>query len=208
MASARLLHTDGTEAGTVDLNDAVFHVEPNETLVHEVAVALMNARRQGNASTKTRGLVRGGGIKPYRQKGTGRARHGSSREPEMRGGGVVFGPHPRNYRQRVPSSFKRKALCCVLSERVRDEALCVLDSLQLEAPKTKAFYTMMERLAVGGKPALFVTAKAERNVCLSARNIPRVTVRTADDLNALDVLGANRVFIAKEAVARLEERLS
>lgn len=208
MASASLFRMDGSDLGAVELNDAVFAVAPNEPLVHDVAVALMSARRQGNASTKTRREVRGGGAKPFRQKGTGRARQGSIREPQMRGGGVVFGPHRRSYRQRVPAQVKRKALCCVLSDRVRDAQLCVLDALKVEAPKTKPFAEFVHRLSPDGKKTLFVTAGVDRNVMLSARNLPRVLVCTAADLNVLDVLDAYRVIVSQEALAQLEERLS
>ncbi|HIJ65895.1 MAG TPA: 50S ribosomal protein L4 [Candidatus Hydrogenedentes bacterium] len=208
MASAKLLRQDGSEAGSVGLSDAVFDVEPNETLVHEVTVALMNSRRQGNASTKTRREVRGGGRKPFRQKGRGRARQGSIREPQMRGGGTVFGPHKRSYRQRIPREFRRKALCCVLSDRLRSEALSVLEPLVFAAPKTRPFAELLGTLGTAGKNALFVTADVDRNVIFSARNIPRVAVKTASDLNVLDVLQASRVFLAQDAVAKLEERLS
>ena len=190
------------------MHDAVFDVAPNASLVHDVVVALMNARRQGNASTKTRRQVRGGGAKPFRQKGTGRSRQGSTREPQMRGGGVVFGPHKRSYRQKVPVRMKRKALCCVLSDRVRSDQFCVLDALPCEAPRTKPFAAMVGRFSPEGKRTLFVTAGADRNVCLSARNVPRVTVQTAANLNVLDVLGAYRVIVLQDALAQLEERLT
>jgi large subunit ribosomal protein L4 len=199
---------DGRELGTVELNDAVFGVKPHPALVHEAAVALMNARRQGNAATKTRRDVRGGGIKPFRQKGTGRARQGSSREPQMKGGGTVFGPHKRSYRQKVPARTKRQALCCALSDRVRGNALCVLDAAAFEKPQTKPFAAMVGRFSPDGKKTLFVTARADRNVLLSARNLPRVAVCTAADLNTLHVLDAQRIIVVRDAVAQLEERLT
>ena len=208
MASAKILRMDGVEVGARTLDDAVFGAGPNGPLVHQVAVALMSAQRQGNASTKTRRQVRGGGAKPFRQKGTGRARRGSIREPQMRGGGIVFGPHKRDYRQPVPQAMKRKALCCVLSDRVRSEALSVLESLSFLAPKTKRFAEMLDALEAGGKNTLFVTADVEKNVIYSARNIPRVEVRTVGDLNVLDALRATRIFLTQDAVAVLEDRLS
>ena len=131
MASAKVLTMDGRELDPVELNDAVFDAAPNETMVHDVVVALRNAQRQGNAETKTRMYVSGGGAKPFKQKGTGRARQGSSREPQMKGGGVVWGPHKRSYRQDVPLRSRRHALRCVLSARLRAEALCVLDALTM-----------------------------------------------------------------------------
>jgi large subunit ribosomal protein L4 len=208
MASAKLVDMGGSELGSVELNEAVFSVAPNEPLVHEVVVALLNARRQGNAVTKERGSVRGGGRKPFRQKGTGHARQGSSREPQMKGGGTVFGPRKRSYRQDVPVRTKRQALCCALSDRVRNENLCVMRELACSEVKTKPFAEMMKWIAPDGKKTLFITAAKERNVLLSSRNIPRVKVRTAADLNALDVLDAYRVVLVQDAVAQLEERLT
>ncbi|MBI4557241.1 MAG: 50S ribosomal protein L4 [Candidatus Hydrogenedentes bacterium] len=207
MATAKLVNMDGSELGAVELNDAIFSVAPNQTLVHEAVVALQNARRQGNAATKTRGEVRGGGRKPYRQKGTGRARHGSIREAQMRGGGTVWGPHARSYRQNVSTIVKQKALCCALSERVRGGALRVLDALECARPKTKPFVTMMQRIVPDARKALVVTGDLERNVVLSARNLKGVSVCRASDVNALDVLTASQVVLVKDALPKLEERL-
>ncbi len=208
MASVKVYTMDGRELDPIDLKDAVFATDLNKGLVHEVAVALMNARRQGNAKVKTRREVRGGGRKPFKQKGTGQARQGSSREPKMRGGGTVFGPQPRSYRQNVTPRARRQALCCILSDRVRSESLCVMDSLTFEAPKTSAFSEVLNLVHPERRKTLFVTAGVEPNVLLSARNIPRVAVKTADDLNVLDVLDAVRVVLVREAVSKLEERLS
>lgn len=208
MASVRILKMDGTEAGSLDLNPAVFGAPANPILVHDVAVALQNAKRQGNAETKTRAQVSGGGAKPYAQKGTGMARHGSTREPEMRGGGSVWGPHKRSYRQNVPATFKRKALCSVLSERVRTEALCVLDDLACDAPKTKPMAEMFAKVVPSGKKTLFITADHNPNFLLSIRNLQRVAVTTAADLNAVDVLKAAQVVVEKAAVEKLEQRLA
>ena len=208
MASARVYTMDGRELSPVDLKDAIFDVEPNQVLVHDVAVSLMNARRQGDAQTKTRQEVRGGGKKPFKQKGTGNARQGSSREPQMRGGGTVFGPHPRSYRQHVPLRSKRQALCCVLSDRVREGHLCVLDALTFEAPKTKAFSEVLNLVAPERRKTLFVMPDVDKNVLLSSRNIQKIAIRTASDLNALDVLDAARVIIVREALPKLEDRLS
>lgn len=208
MATAKVVKMDGSEVGTVELEVGVFDARPNPGLVHEVAVALRNASRQGNASTKTRREVRGGGCKPYRQKGTGNARHGSSREPQMRGGGTVFGPHKRSYRQKVSPARKRMALCCVLSDQIRGSGLCVLDELSCDTPKTKPFAEMVDTLSTSGRRTLFVTAEVNENVLLSARNIPKVEVRTATDLNTLDVLEASQVIIERNALPRLQERLA
>ena len=208
MATAKVYTMDGRELEPIQLNPAVFEVEANETLVHEVAVALMNAKRQGNAQVKDRSMVSGGGIKPFRQKGTGRARQGSSREPQMKGGGTVFGPQKRGYRQNVPTRTKRTALCSVLSARVRDDALLVLDALAMDAPKTKTFAEMMQLISPDHKRTLFVTPGVDKNAMLSARNLQKVEFRTAADLNALDVLNAYRVVLVRDAVASLEGRLS
>jgi large subunit ribosomal protein L4 len=208
MASLKMVKMDGSDAGALDADDAVFGAPLNEAVVHDVAVALQAAKRQGNAETKTRSDVRGGGAKPYRQKGTGNARHGSIREPQMRGGGSVFGPHKRSYRQKVTTQMRRQAMCALLSDRTRDEALKVLDGLQIEEPKTKLFAEMMSKVSGVPRRTLFITKGVDRNVILSARNIPRLHVRTAEEVNALDVLHAGQVVIAREAVEALEQRLS
>ena len=208
MPSARVVTMEGVEIGSIDLNAKIFDVPVNPTLVHQVAMAFLNAKRQGNAETKTRSEVSGSTRKPYRQKGTGNARHGSIREPEMRGGGVVFGPHKRSYRQSVTVRERRQALCCVLSDRVRSGALCVLKELALEQPKTKQFATMNARIAPNAKKTLYVTADVDPAALLSSRNIPTVFVKRAADLNALDVLNANQVVIVENALPLIEKRLS
>lgn len=208
MASLKLTKLDGSTGAAVKLNDTLFNADPNPTLVHQVAVDLMNAKRQGNAETKTRKEVRGGGAKPFRQKGTGRARQGSSREPHMKGGGTVFGPHKRSYRQRTPLKMKRKALCCVLTNRLQNEQFSVLDKLAIDTPKTKAMAELFATLSPEGRKTLLVTAQTETNAVRSAENITRLTVRTAGDLNALDVLGAKKVIIVKDALKTLEDRLT
>lgn len=208
MASVRVVDMAGVEQGMLEVSDEVFDVPFNETVVHEAVLALRNAARQGTHKTKTRKEVSGGGIKPFRQKGTGRARQGSSREPQMRGGGTVFGPIPRSYRQDVPVRIKRQAVCCALSDRLREDRLSVLTGLRVDQPKTKPFAAMMARLSPEGRKTLLVTAALDRNVLLSSRNVPHVTVRTAADVNVLDVMLASRVIVQEEALVSLEERLS
>lgn len=208
MASAKVYGMDGAEQRTIDLNDAVFGAEANEGVVKEAVVALQAARHQGTHKAKVRREVSGGGVKPFRQKGTGRARQGSSREPHMRGGGVIFGPRPRSYRQKVPTAIRRKALCCALSARLRGEMLGVVAGLKVEAPKTKIMADMLGKVAPEGRKTLVVLAGPDQNALLSARNIQCVTLRTASDLNVLDVLAARRVIIQEEAIAKLEERLT
>lgn len=208
MVSLKVYDPSGAQVGSVEAKDGIFGVTPNEALVHAVAVGLQANQRQGTHQTKTRAEVSGGGKKPYRQKGTGNARHGSVREPQMRGGGTVFGPHPRDYRHNLTAREKRQALCMVLSDRLREDRLGVLCGLSVTEPKTKPFAAMISKLESEGRKTLLVTAGKDDNVLLSARNIPRVEVRTAADLNALDVLLAHRVVIQEEALAKLEERLS
>lgn len=208
MASAKVYSADGNEGGSAQLSDAIFDVEPNIGLVHQVAMALMNNKREGNAETKVRWQVRGGGKKPFAQKGTGRARQGSSREPHMRGGGTVFGPHKRSYRTKVPLKMRRKALCCVLTDRVRDDQLCVLEGLNLEGQKTKPLADLWAKLAPEGRKTLLVAPDNNRDLVASSRNLPRLTIRTAADVNALDVLDAKRVVVLKDALSVLEGRLT
>ena len=207
MASVRLCAMDGRELGPIDLNDEIFSVEMNPSLVHDVAVGIMNAARQGNACTKVRSKVRGGGKKPFKQKGTGNARQGSSREPHMKGGGVVFGPHKRSYVGKVPVAFKRRAVCCLLSDRVRGNALSILDAVSLEEPKTRMMVEMLSKLVPNGKKTLIVTSSNEKNIVLAVRNLPKVTITTASDLNVVDLLDAVNVLVAQSALANLEERL-
>jgi len=215
MASAPIFDMKGGQLGALDLSDTVFGVEANEQVVKDVVVALQANARQGTHSVKGRNDVSGGGVKPFRQKGTGRARQGTIRAPQMRGGGSVHGPQPRSYRKAVSSRSRKQALCCALSERVRGEKLSVVRGLAIDAPKTKPFAAMMTTLAPRtaedrGMPrkSLLVTAEHDDRVVLSMRNIPTVMVRTAMDVNALDILLACRVLVQEEAVAKLEERLS
>lgn len=208
MASVKVYKADGSAGRATKLNDGIFDVEPNTGLVHQVAIALMNNARQGNAETRVRNEVRGGGRKPFRQKGTGRARQGSSREPQMRGGGTVFGPRRRSYRKPVPLKMRRKALCCVLTDRARNEQLCVLDGFGVDVPKTRPMSELWAKVAPEGRKTLLVAPEYDRNLVTSVRNLPRLTVRTAADVNALDVLGAKRVIVMREALPVLEERLT
>ena len=208
MPAAKTYSQDGTEGSSVELNDAVFDVPENVRLVHHVVTALQNNKRQGNAESRVRHEVRGGGAKPFRQKGTGRARQGSSREPKMRGGGVVFGPHKRSYRTEVPLKMRRKALCCALSSRARDGQLSVLESLTLDAPKTRPIADLYGKISPEGQKVLFVTSQNEPHVVTSAKNVSGVTVRTAAEVNALDVLSARQVVVVKEALTHLENRLT
>lgn len=208
MATLKIVNISGEEQGSVEASDAVFNAAENDTMVNEVVQALRAAKRQGTHKTKTRREVSGGGAKPFRQKGTGRARQGSSREPQMRGGGTVHGPVPRSYTQRVTKQVRRQALCCALTSRAQNERLSVLKGMQFEGVKTKPVAEMLDSVSREGRKTLLVTASYDPNFLLSSRNIARMTVRTAEDVNTLDVLSAVRVVVQEEALAKLEERLS
>ena len=208
MASAKVYKADGKESSSVELNAAVFGVEMNGSLVHQVAVALRNNQRQGNHETKTRKDISGGGKKPFRQKGTGHARQGSSREPQMRGGGTVFGPHKRSYRQNTPIKMKRKARCCVLSDRARNDQVRVLEGLDAAGVKTAPMTALFKNLAIEGRKALLITGRVEPNVVKSASNVARLKVSNAADVNALDVLNAKTIILTQDALPALEARLS
>jgi len=208
MATLKIINMQGEDQGNLEASDSIFNAAENDAMVHEVVLALRAAQRQGTHKTKTRKEVSGGGAKPFRQKGTGRARQGSTREPQMKGGGTVHGPVPRSYRQQLPKQIRRQALCCVLSTRARGERLSVLKGMKFDGIKTKPVADMLEQISREGRKTLLVTAEYDQNFLLSSRNIARMTVRTAGDVNTIDVLSAVRVVVQEEALAKLEERLS
>jgi large subunit ribosomal protein L4 len=197
----------GEVVGKTELNEAVFGQPFNEGLVHQAIVRYLANQRVGTANTLRRGEVSGGGKKPWRQKGTGRARQGSTRAPHWRGGGVVFGPHPRDYRQDMPLKMRRLALRCALSQRLRENGLRILESLAVEKPRTK---TVTEILGKHGatRGALLVTPELDHNVYLSARNIPGTTATFADQLNIYEVLRHPVIMMPIDAARRLEQRLA
>jgi large subunit ribosomal protein L4 len=208
MPSVQGFKKDGSAGAKVKLNEKIFDVEPNVGLIHQVVTSLLSNQQIGNHESKVRKEVRGGGRKPFRQKGTGRARQGSSREPHMRGGGVVFGPHKRSHRKRINRKMARKALCGALTDRVRNEALCVLDEFSMDAPRTKPMLDLWTKLSPEGRQTLLVTGEIQPVLLRSARNIERVTIRTAADVNALDVIGSRRIILMQDALPKLEERLA
>lgn len=197
---------DGSQSGTVELNNEIFGIEPNKTVMHEVLVAELAELRQGSASTKTRAEVRGGGRKPWRQKGTGRARVGSNRNPVWRSGGVAFGPKPRDYSYTMPKKIKRLAMKSVLSDKLANKNMIVLDSLSLDAPKTKDMKNILKNVNVG-KTALIVTLNKEDNVVTSAKNLQGVTTTFAGSVNVYDLMRHQTLVITKEAALKLEEVL-
>ncbi|MFT8318407.1 MAG: 50S ribosomal protein L4 [Sporolactobacillus sp.] len=206
MPKLTVLDQKGAEVGNVELADSVFGIKPNDHVVYQAIVMQQASRRQGTHAVKNRSAVRGGGRKPWRQKGTGRARQGSIRSPQWVGGGTVFGPTPRSYSYKLPKKVRRLAIRSVLSEKVIDNDLIVLDSLKFDAPKTKEFVAVLNNLSVSEK-ALVVTQDFDDTVILSSRNIPGVTVLTATEVNVLDVVAHNKLIVTKEAAEKLEEVL-
>jgi large subunit ribosomal protein L4 len=204
MAQTPLLDRTGAEVGTVELSDALFAAPVNAALLHQVVTAQLAGRRTGTADTKTRGEVAGGGRKPYRQKGTGRARQGSRRAPHFAGGGVVFGPHPRSYEQRLPRKMKTLALRGALTAKLADDAIRVIDAFGLEGIKTRALVDVLSAVQASGR-VLVVAPGRDPNLDLSARNVATVEVILADSLNVVDLLRADTVLIEQPALARMEE---
>ncbi|TCP24163.1 LSU ribosomal protein L4P [Scopulibacillus darangshiensis] len=206
MPKLAVLDQKGTEVGNIELADTVFGIEPNQNVLYEAIVMQQASLRQGTHATKNRSAVRGGGRKPWRQKGTGRARQGSIRSPQWVGGGVVFGPSPRSYSYKLPKKMRRLAIKSALSVKVNDNDLIVLNELTMDAPKTKEVVNVLNSLSVNQK-ALIVTGEFDDTLALSARNIPGVTVLTAAELNVLDVVNHDKLILTKDATAKLEEVL-
>jgi large subunit ribosomal protein L4 len=204
MPQTTLYDRTGASVGSVELADELFAAPVNEAVLHQVVTAQLAGRRTGTHDTKTRGEVRGGGRKPYRQKGTGRARQGSIRAPHYKGGGAVFGPHPRSYEQRLPRKMKRLALRGALTAKLGDEAIRVIDSFGLEAIKTSELVGVLAALKADGRVLVIAPGRDER-LELSSRNLPTVEVILADSLNVVAVLNADVVLIEQPALARMEE---
>ena len=204
MPSTTLYDKTGAAVGSVELDDELFAAPVSIALLHQVVTAQLAARRTGTHDTKTRGDVRGGSKKPYRQKGTGRARQGTRTAPHYRGGGSVFGPHPRSYEQRLPRKMKRAALRGALSAKLGDEAIRVIDAFGLEAVKTKDVVGILGAIKANGR-ILVVAPATDEKLRLSARNLPTVDVILADSLNVVDVVNADTVVIEQPALARIGE---
>lgn len=204
MPTTPLYDKTGSESGTIDLPDAIFAARVNEALLHQAVVAQLAGRRTGTAATKTRAAVRGGGRKPYRQKGTGRARQGTRSAPHYAGGGVVFGPTPRSYEQRLPKRMRRSALVGALTSKFEDGVVKVVSDLAMDEAKTKQLVGHLTALAVTGKVLLVEDGRNEQ-LELSARNLPGVTVIRSDSLNVVDVLDADAVVITAPSVATMAE---
>ena len=203
MAKVAVYNMEGKEVGSMDLNDAVFGVEVNEHLVHMAVVQQLANNRQGTQKAKTRSEVSGGGRKPWRQKGTGHARQGSTRAPQWKGGGVVFAPVPRDYSFKLNKKEKRAALKSVLTSRVQENKFIVVDELKMDEIKTKTFKGVLDNL--NAEKALVVLNDMDANVIASAKNIPTVKTTQTNELNVFDVLKYNTVVVTKDAVATIEE---
>jgi large subunit ribosomal protein L4 len=203
MPSTPLYDRTGKKVGDVDLSDELFAAPVNTAVLHQVVTAQLAARRTGTHDTKTRGEVRGGGAKPYRQKGTGRARQGSRSAPHYRGGGAVFGPHPRSYEQRLPRKMKRLALRGALTAKLVDDQVKVIDAFGLEAIKTKELAGVLRALDASGR-VLVVAPGRDQTLELSARNLPKVHVILADSLNVVDLIDADLVLIEQPALSTIE----
>lgn len=205
---------DGSKAGTVEVKDEIFGIEPNKAVMHEVLVAELAGAREGNASTKTRAEVRGGGRKPFRQKGTGRARQGSTRAPHMVGGGVVHGPKPRDYTKKVNKKVRRLALRSALAVKINNGDLIVLDDFTLDVPKTKTFVNFAKALNFAGEKQLFIadynedTFNRDVNLDYSVRNIEKVTSLDSRSLSIFWLIKQDKVVVTKEALATIEEVLA
>lgn len=207
MASLDILDKESKKVDTVTLSDDVFGLEVKPALLHASVVNYLANQRQGTHSTKTRGMVRGGGKKPWKQKHTGRARAGSGRSPLWRGGGIVFGPLPRDYSYRINRKERRLALRNALSQKVAEQRLVVLDKLTFEKPRTKGMVDILGALGMGGKSVLVLTKEKDMNLYLSSRNIPRVSVLTAVDANVYEVMVHEYILATRDAVLSLQEGL-
>ena len=207
MPTVALFKQDGSQTGDVELNDAVFGIEPNTHVLHDAVIMQRASLRQGTHAVKNRSEVRGGGRKPWRQKGTGRARHGSIRSPIWVGGGTAFGPTPRSYSYKMPKKVRRLALISALSSKVKEGNTLVLDAIAIDEPKTKEIVKMLEALNVNEK-ALIVTADTEETIIRSANNLQNVNVLTVGEINVLDLLSHDKLIITKDAAEKAGEVLA
>ncbi len=208
MALVDVINQNGEKVDSIELEDHIFNAKIRDALVQQVVVWQLAKRRSGSAATKTRGQIRGGGKKPWRQKGTGRARAGTSRSPIWVGGGTVFGPHPRSYAFSLPKKVRKAALCSVLSAKLRDDKLTVLDKIEIEAPKTKLFAGVLKKLGVQDQKTLFLVPEKDVDLTRASRNLYRTLVLPTEGMNVYDLLRFERLTILKDALPRLSERLS
>ncbi|WP_066189205.1 MULTISPECIES: 50S ribosomal protein L4 [Gracilibacillus] len=207
MPKVALFNQSGSQVGDVEINDAVFGIEPNEHVLHDAILMQRASLRQGTHAVKNRSEVRGGGRKPWRQKGTGRARQGSIRSPQWVGGGTVFGPTPRSYSYKLPKKVRRLAIKSALSSKVQEESLVVLEGISIETPKTKEVVSILSSLNAD-KKALFVTAETDEVLAKSANNLQNVKVLTVSEVNVLDLLTHDKLILTKEAAEKAGEVLA
>lgn len=203
--NVKLYNQEGAEVGTVDLKPEIFEIEPNEAVVHQYVVNYLARQRQGNASTKTRRDVRGGGKKPWRQKGTGRARAGTSRSPLWRGGGTVFGPHPRLYGYEMPKKMKRLAIKSVLADKAQSDKLRVIDKIELAEIKTKQVVSMIDGFELTGKKCIILDEGINENCILSCRNLEKIKYARATQASGYDMLHADFVLVTKAGLDKIQE---
>ena len=204
MSKVDIKKSDGAKSGTIELDENIFGIEPNVAVMHQVVNAQLAAKRSGTHSTKTRAEVRGGGAKPWKQKGTGRARAGSSRIPHWRGGGIALGPKPRDYSQRTPKKMKRLALRSALSDRAQSNSVYVVDAWEFETPSTKAAKTALEAIGAEGK-VLIVTNAEDANTEKSFRNLSNVNVLSSDQLNVFDILVSDSIVFTKDNLPTMNQ---
>ena len=204
MSKVDIKKSDGAKSGTIELDENIFGIEPNVAVMHQVVNAQLAAKRSGTHSTKTRAEVRGGGAKPWKQKGTGRARAGSSRIPHWRGGGIALGPKPRDYSQRTPKKMKRLALRSALSDRAQSNSVYVVDAWEFETPSTKAAKTALEAIGTEGK-VLIVTNSEDANTEKSFRNLSNVNVLSSDQLNVFDILVSDSIVFTKDNLPTMNQ---
>jgi large subunit ribosomal protein L4 len=207
MPKVALYNVTGDQVGEIELADSIFGIIPNAHVLHDAIVMQQASQRAGTHKTKGRSEVRGGGRKPWKQKGTGRARQGSIRSPQWKGGGIVFGPTPRSYAYKLPKKVRRLAIKSALSSKIVDNEIIVLDLLAISQPKTKTMLDVLKNLKVDRK-ALVVAAEYDDNIALSARNIPGVKFVAAEGINVLDVVGYDKLIMTKDAVLKVEEVLA
>jgi len=207
MASVDVINQKGEKVDSIELDDSIFNAEVRDGLVQRVVVWQLAKRRAGNASTKTRGEVSGGGKKPWKQKGTGRARAGSNRSPIWTGGGTTFGPRPRSYAFSLPKKVRSAALKSVLTSKLKENRLTVIDKVELEAPRTKLFAQIVTEMGWDGVKTLFVTPEKDENLLRSSRNLHRVMILPPEGLNVYDLLRYDRLVLLQGAVPRIHERL-
>ncbi len=204
MSKVTMLNMEGKEAGQIELKDEIFGIEPNQNAVHAVVKNILANRRQGTQSAKTRAEVRGGGRKPFRQKGTGRHRQGSSTDPSQVGGGVVFAPKPRSYRYTLPKKLRRLAMLSALSSKVAENEIIVMDEIKFDGPKTKDMVKMLENIKAD-KKALIVMAEKDENTVRSAANIQGVRTALVSTMNVYDIINHTNFIVTKEAIEKIEE---